>query len=95
MLIDDESIKIEMFIETSIQKLRPNHTKTVTFPCPQCGTGVYFPVVARRHDVEAFHELLDIAKQYLVGEGVVDKMLTGIMDRINLSLLINKAIKEK
>ena len=92
MLIDNT--KIDCFIETSIQQLRPNHTKTVTFPCPRCGTGVYFPVIARKHDIDAFKELLEIAKAYLAGEGVVEKMLASIIDRIHLSLLIKRAIDE-
>jgi predicted RNA-binding Zn-ribbon protein involved in translation (DUF1610 family) len=91
MLIDNT--KINCFIETSIQQLRLNHTETVTFPCPRCGTGVYFPVIARQHDLDAFKELLKIATTYLIDEGILEKMLTSITDRINLSLLINKAIK--
>ena len=90
LLIDDT--KINSFIETSIQELRPNYIKTVTFPCPHCGTGVHFPVIARQHDIDAFKELLEIACKYLRGEGVLGKMLTSIMDRIHLSLLVKKAI---
>jgi mevalonate kinase len=42
-----------------------------------------FPIIARREDIEAFEELIKMAKKYLKENGVEEKMLSSLLKKIN------------
>lgn len=53
-----------------------------TYPCPQCGTGISFPRIARQQDVDDFQMILDCAKAYLAENGVMDKIVDDLLAKI-------------
>lgn len=80
-------------IEEALNGLRPSSIKTKSFPCPRCEYPVYFPIVVRKVDVDAFRHLIELASSYLVRRGIPQKIMNDIIDQINLERL-SKSLEE-
>jgi hypothetical protein len=73
------------FLDEALSKLTLDYT---TEKCPHCGHIINRIPVARKSDIRAFRELLNIMNKYLNDEGVPEKILGTLMDRINARLSI-------
>lgn len=78
----EKSVKFLAEIDEMVERLQPQQIEADSFPCPNCSTPVYFPRIAREADIEAMSGLLQIVQRYCAENGVMDKILAEIFEKI-------------
>jgi len=79
---------LEDFLETAIPMLRLELYVDHQI-CGRCGSVVRFPLTAREVDIKAFQELIHIAEEYLLENGVQEQILIKILQQIKDRLKVS------
>lgn len=82
--VDDR--EIEIFLEQALPMLE--EIPVIEERCYHCNNPMRFPIIARKRDIDSFKELLKIAAEYLIENGIQEKVLAEIMKKIEERLNI-------
>lgn len=86
MILIEEDIFFTEFLEEAIPKLMSIESQSIN--CSNCNEKIYLPIIARKQDIKAFKELIEIAMEYLHEEGIVQKIFDDLKKKINERLNI-------
>jgi len=77
MYVEADDKRVFVFLEDAIPAFEES---IITHPCPNCGTGVRFPVVAKQSQVNSFNKIIEVAKEYI--EPCTEKILDELYKRL-------------